>query len=189
MNFLDQVKDIVTVERQLKYCHLVIISKVDLIDEKTLEEIKAKVREINDKADIIESVHGKYDYDFLSRDLIASQWIEGEDTTNTPENKPKTLSLTYDGELTKETLTKFLDAIKGDSYRINDSLSWRMAGIVTWSTGSSTINRPTRAAMPRNRYNIQNRRPNHQTHLQCLERDRRERDETEISGFVERVEA
>ncbi len=118
VNFLDQVKDIVTVERQLKYCHLVIISKVDLIDERTLEEIKAKVREINDKADIIESVHGKYDYDFLSRDLIASQWIEGEDTTNTPENKPKTLSLTYDGELTKETLTKFLDAIKGDSYRI-----------------------------------------------------------------------
>ena len=34
VNFLDQVEDIETVERQLKFCHLVIISKVDLIEHK-----------------------------------------------------------------------------------------------------------------------------------------------------------
>jgi G3E family GTPase len=118
VNFLEQVEDIETVERQLKFCHLVIISKVDLIDEHQLREIKSKIREINDSADIVQSINGKIDYNFLERNLIEKQWIESESTTNTPENKPKTLTLTYDGELTKEKLSRFLDRIKKDSYRI-----------------------------------------------------------------------
>ena len=105
-------------ERQLKFCHLVIISKVDLIDDDKLREIKSKIREINDKADIVQSINGKIDYNFLERNLIENQWVESEDTTNTPENKPKTLTLTYDGVVTKEQLSNFLDIIKKDSYRI-----------------------------------------------------------------------
>ena len=50
-----QVEDIETVERQIKFCHLVIISKVDLIDDNQLREIKSKIREINHKA-ILSSV-------------------------------------------------------------------------------------------------------------------------------------
>lgn len=118
INFLDQVEDIETVERQLKFCHLVIISKVDLIDKERLEKVKAKIREINKTADIVESIDGNTDYKFLEKDLLESQWIESEDTTNTPENKPKTLSLTYKNPLEKEKLTEFLDIIKKDSYRI-----------------------------------------------------------------------
>lgn len=118
VNFLEQLEDIETVERQLKFCHLVIISKVDLIHDNKLKEIKSKIREINHKADIVESIDGKTDYNFLERDLIENQWLESEDTTNTPENKPKTLTLTYDGELTKEKLSQFLDIIKKSSYRI-----------------------------------------------------------------------
>ncbi len=118
VNFLEQVADIETVERQLKFCHLVIISKVDLIDAKTLEDIKDKIREINAKADITESINGTIDYNFLDKNLMEEGWVGTEDTTNTPENKPKTLTLTYEGETTKEKLSQFLDIIKKDSYRI-----------------------------------------------------------------------
>ncbi|HAE92103.1 CobW family GTP-binding protein [Tissierella praeacuta] len=118
LNFLEQVKDIETVERQLKFAHLVILSKVDLIDENKLNEVKAKIREINERVDIVESTNGKIDYNFLEKDLLEEDWLGVEETTNTPENKPKTLTLTYDGELTKERLTQFLDIIKKDSYRI-----------------------------------------------------------------------
>ena len=118
VHFLEQVEDIETVERQLQYCNLVIISKVDLIDEDRLNKVKARVREINDTAEIVESVNGSYDYDFLNKDLMASGWKESEDTTNTPENRPKTLTLTYEEELSKDKLTQFLDIIKKDSYRI-----------------------------------------------------------------------
>ncbi len=118
VNFLDQVEDIDTVERQLKFCHLVILSKVDLIDEEKLNKVKDKIREINPKVDIVESINGQIDYDFLDRDLLEEGWLGVEDTTNTPENRPKTLILTYEGNITKEKLTRFIDGIKKDCYRV-----------------------------------------------------------------------
>jgi G3E family GTPase len=118
VHFLEQIKDLETVERQLKHCHLAVISKVDLIDNETLKDIKAKIREINNKVEIQTSVFGKLDYDFLNEDLMKNQWAETEDTTNTPENKPKTLTLTFKGQVKKEDLTRFIDSISGDTYRI-----------------------------------------------------------------------
>jgi G3E family GTPase len=118
MHFLEQIKDLETVERQLKHCHLAVISKIDLIDNKTLEEIKTKIREINNKVTIQEAQFGKFDYDFIDEDLMKNQWVESEDTTNTVENKPKTIGLTYAGEIKKEELTAFLKAVCTDCYRI-----------------------------------------------------------------------
>ncbi|AKN31255.1 hypothetical protein Ccar_10485 [Clostridium carboxidivorans P7] len=118
VHFLEQIKDLETVERQLKHCHLAVISKIDLIDNKTLEEIKSKIREINNKVTIQEARFGKFDYDFINEDLMKNQWVESEDTTNTVENKPKTISLTFTGEVRKEELTAFLKAVCSDCYRI-----------------------------------------------------------------------
>ncbi len=118
VNFLDQVEDIETVERQLKFCHLAVLSKADLIDDDMMNKVENKIRQINSKADIVKSVNGEIDYDFLNKDLMEKDWLDSEDTSNTPENKPKTLSLTYQGEITKEQLGQFLDLIKDDAYRI-----------------------------------------------------------------------
>lgn len=118
VNFLDQIEDIETVERQLKFCHLAILSKVDLIDESKLNKIKEKIKEINPKIDIVESINGEIDYDFLEKDLLEEDWLGVEDTTNTPENRPKTLILTYEGKLTKDKLSQFIDSIKDDCYRV-----------------------------------------------------------------------
>lgn len=118
VNFLEQIEDIETVERQLKFCHLAIISKTDLIEEETLNKIINRIREINDKTEIQTAVNGRLEYNFLGKDLMENDWAGTEDTTNTPENKPKTLTLTYEGEITKEKLTQFIDIVKKDSYRI-----------------------------------------------------------------------
>ncbi|MFA5575681.1 MAG: CobW family GTP-binding protein [Tissierellaceae bacterium] len=118
LNFLEQIGDVETIERQLRFSHLVIISKVDLIHSEKLKEIKEKIREINNRADIVESINGVIDYDFLDRDLMIYDWGAYEDTSNSPENRPKTLTLTFEGELAKEKLTDFLNIIKEDSYRI-----------------------------------------------------------------------
>lgn len=118
VNFLDQVKDVETVERQLKHCHLVVINKVDLINKEELEKIKTKIREINNKVDIQIASFGKIDYDFLDKNLLENGMAKSEDTTNTPENKPKTLHLTFDKEVKKGDLEKFINNIKGDCYRL-----------------------------------------------------------------------
>lgn len=118
VNFLDQIEDIETVERQLKFCHLVILSKVDLIDKEKLNRVKEKIKAINPKVDIVESINGQIDYNFLEMDLLEDDWFGVEDTTNTPENRPKTLILTYEGKVTKEKLSQFIDTIKDDCYRV-----------------------------------------------------------------------
>lgn len=134
LNFLEQVEDIETVERQLKFAHLVVLSKVDLIDAEKIEKVKTKIREINEKVKIVESINGKIDYKFLEVDLVADGWLGTEDTTNTPENKPKTLTLTYDKDISKEKLTQFLDMIKKDSYRIKGFFKlddgWKQVDVV-----------------------------------------------------------
>lgn len=117
-NFLEQINDLETVEKQLKHCHMVIVNKADLVDEDTLEKVIEKIREINNKVEIEITSFGKIDYKFLEKDLMLNQWVEGEESTNTPENKPKTLNLTYEGEITKEQLTAFIDKISGDVFRI-----------------------------------------------------------------------
>ena len=118
VNFLEQVDDIETVERQLKYCQLAIINKVDLIDDVTLSKTIEKVKGINNKVEIQTASYGKIDFDFLNEDIIKNELIESEDTTNTPENKPKTLQLTFKGEVKKDNLISFLDSIKNDTYRM-----------------------------------------------------------------------
>lgn len=118
LHFLDQIEDLETVERQLKHCHLVVINKTDLANEKTLSDIKNRIREINSKVEIEECSFGELCYDFLNQDLMKNQWIEDEETTNTPESKPKSLNLTFQGQLSKEELTEFLNSVSENSYRI-----------------------------------------------------------------------
>lgn len=117
-NFLEQIADLETVERQLKYCHMVIVNKSDLVDEVTLNKVLGKIHEINSKVDVDVTSFGKVNYGFLEKDLMQNQWLEGEDSTNTPDNKPKTLSLTYEGEVSKDQLTAFINKISGDAYRM-----------------------------------------------------------------------
>jgi G3E family GTPase len=118
LNFFEQIDDIETVNRQLKYCNLAVINKVDLIDEAAIIRIKGKIAEINSMVEVVETNFGRLNYDFLNKDLLKNSWIKGEDTTNSPDNKPKTLSMSFKGTVGKEDLSKFLNIISQDTYRI-----------------------------------------------------------------------
>ena len=118
LNFMDQLEDLETVERQIKHCHLAVLSKTDLVDEARLTETIGRIREINPLVPIETSSHGRLDYNFFGEDLMKYKWTEGEDTTNAPENKPKTLTISFESPLGEKELTSFIDEIKKDAYRI-----------------------------------------------------------------------
>ena len=134
VNFLDQLEDLETVERQIKHCHLAVISKVDLIDDESLAKIIEKIREINPVVPIETMEFGQLDYDFLDEDLMQYKWAENEESTNIPETKPKTLMLTYDGKIKKDDLIKFIDSVKSDAYRLKGFLmledGWNQVDVV-----------------------------------------------------------
>ncbi|MGM9588810.1 MAG: metalloregulator ArsR/SmtB family transcription factor [Faecousia sp.] len=116
-NFLQQVEDEETVNRQLKHCHLAAITKSDLVDPATLEAITEKIRTINPICRLEESRMGQLPLDFLADDLLLYQWAEGEESINLKENKPKTLFLNFEGEVSKEALIAFFQTIIPSIYR------------------------------------------------------------------------
>ena len=117
VNFFDQLDDLETVYRQLKHCHMAVLTKVDLVDEQRLVDLENKIRTINPVCEITTSRNGDLDLSFLNKDLLQYQWAEPEATTNTVETKPKTLFMDFEGEVKEEALNNFITAIQDDLYR------------------------------------------------------------------------
>ncbi len=118
VNFIEQLQDLEIVNRQLKHCHMAIINKVDLINESELQNVIEEIRKLNPKCDIVTCSFGDFSMDFLEQDLLKNKWVESEETTNSIETKPKSLTMNFDGVVKKDKLQEFLNSIKKDSYRI-----------------------------------------------------------------------
>ena len=139
-NFLDQVGDSETIDRQLKHCNLAVLTKIDLVDENQIEKVKEKAREINPVCPITESANGNIDRSFYDMDLMLYKWAECEDTTNSSKNKPKTFSMDFTGEIQKEKLEAFLAKIEPDVFRVKgffkvEKEGWEKVDVVGKKTG------------------------------------------------------
>lgn len=118
VNFLDQLSDVETVDRQLAHCHMAVINKMDLIDDVQVEKVLNAIRQVNPICHVTTCRNGHIDLSFLDMDLYALQWAECEDSHNTVDNKPKTISLESEAVPSREMLTDFLKAVLPDCYRI-----------------------------------------------------------------------
>ena len=118
INFFDQLDDLETVYRQLKHCHMAILTKVDLADEELVSKVRRKVRQINPVCRIVTSADGDADLTFLEEDLLQYQWADPEETTNQVETKPKTLFMEFEGEVEQEKLKEYLFELWDDLYRV-----------------------------------------------------------------------
>ncbi|MEG2915433.1 MAG: CobW family GTP-binding protein [Oscillospiraceae bacterium] len=118
LNFESQIEDIETVERQLKHCNIAMISKIDLINSEKIEEITRKIRMFNPVCLIETSALGKFNINFLKEDLMLYKWAETEETTNSVDNKPKTLFINCHKSIKMAKFQQFLDEIKKSCYRL-----------------------------------------------------------------------
>jgi G3E family GTPase len=130
VNFFDQLGDLETVYRQLKHCHLAVLTKVDLVDGARVAALEEKIRAINPVCEIMTSANGNLDLSFLQEDLMRYRWAEGEETTNSEETKPKTLFMECEGEVDRGRVERFLTALADDLYRAKGFLRLTGAG---WS--------------------------------------------------------
>lgn len=135
VNFLEQVKDEETAFRQLKHCNLAVVTKTDLADRTQLKAVEEKVREINPVCEILHSSMGEMDYSFLKKDLMIYRWAECEETTNSAENKPKSVFLEYDGTVKQEQLTDFLQVVAPQLHRAKgfcnlEGFGWNQVDVV-----------------------------------------------------------
>lgn len=118
LHFNQQLPSEETVLRQLVHCHLAVINKSDLVEDKEIQAIQQSIRSVNPKCLIEVTSFGKIKPETWETDYMAYQWKEDEASLNMVDNKPKTLSLTADVPLPKEGLEAFLRAVAPDAYRI-----------------------------------------------------------------------
>lgn len=134
LHFPEQLSDVETVDRQLAHCHLAAVNKTDLVSPDQLRQVLEAVEKVNPSCGVVTCVDGDIGTAFLDQDLMARQWAPCEDSLNRPDNKPKSISLWFQGALSRPRLDAFLAAVLPSCYRIKGFFrleeGWRQVDVV-----------------------------------------------------------
>lgn len=117
LNFIDLVDLLPALERQVEYANAIVINKADLADRETIEEVTAKIREINGDAKVYVTSYCKIEIQDVI-DGFADVTKESRETTNTYESRPNAFVLRAELPLSYDGLQAFLEKIAPQSYRI-----------------------------------------------------------------------
>ena len=134
VHFPKQVKDTETVDRQLKHCDVAIINKIDLISEEQYKKVFSLVRGVNPHCQVLSCAHGQADLSFMKEAFLQGDWAFSEESLNTVDNKPKTISLLCSENVEKGRFQQFLQAVLPECYRIKGFFlldrSWTQVDVV-----------------------------------------------------------
>ena len=134
VHFPKQVKDTETVDRQLKHCDVAIINKIDLISEEQYKKVFSLVRGVNPHCQVLSCAHGQADLSFMKEAFLQGDWAFSEESLNTVDNKPKTISLLCSESVEKGKFQQFLQAVLPECYRIKGFFlldrSWMQVDVV-----------------------------------------------------------
>ena len=134
VHFPKQVKDTETVDRQLKHCDVAIINKIDLISEEQYKKVFSLVREVNPHCKVLSCAHGQANLSFMKEAFLQGDWAFSEESLNTVDNKPKTISLLCSENVEKGKFQQFLQAVLPECYRIKGFFlldrSWTQVDVV-----------------------------------------------------------
>ncbi|NCC76158.1 MAG: hypothetical protein EOM08_06960 [Clostridia bacterium] len=105
----------VSVERQLRHSHLIVINKCDLVSEDQLTQVEQTIAGLNSQANILRTTYGQIDWDSLKLDVFA---IADEESTNRIETRNKNLVLQLIYEPDEAVFRAFLSAIGSHFFRV-----------------------------------------------------------------------
>lgn len=115
--FLQQLQLLPALTRQIQYSSSAIVNKTDLQTKEKINEIEIKLLELNNNISIYRTVYCNTNIRNLINGLSPVDF-ESQDTTNTRENRPKTLVLKTDEIVDYEGLSNFIDDVKDSTFRM-----------------------------------------------------------------------
>lgn len=116
VNFMKLLEVLPTLERQVAASHQIVINKIDLLTDEELEKLVECVKTINSTAKIIKTAYCKIEPSIFEHNRFC-ELNSNQASVNTPDNRPKTLTLKVDGVFIKQNLMKFLKSLSADLYR------------------------------------------------------------------------
>ena len=106
VSFTRHVRVLTPIQNQVISSNFIMINKIDLVNEKTLEEIRNVIKELNPEAVCCETMFSEVPMDFLQEKLKDNGYV-GE-TSNHPWNRPASYALECDAEASEERLKDFI---------------------------------------------------------------------------------
>ncbi len=132
--FLNSYEEVETIVKQIECSDLTLINKIDLVDGESVQLIKEKILQINPDTELVETSYFKEIEDILGRDLAKGKYPELRASLNTPENKPKTMSINFSENVEKEQLKSFIKTIMKSAFRVKGFVQsggswWEVHGV------------------------------------------------------------
>lgn len=116
--FKKELELMVSVERQIKHSHFVIINKVDLVSEDQITEIRKIVSELNPYTQIFKSSFAQISLSTLQNDDFLEAVHQPEVSTNRTDNRPMTFVMELREAVVLTALDEMLKALAPLCYRI-----------------------------------------------------------------------
>lgn len=133
-NFLSDLQNREEVARQVRHAHVVLLNKTDLVEPEEQERVMAELRKLNPVCLILPAAFGEVDLSFLEENLKKYRYVDGEESLNSSETKPKTLVLRTMGTVRQEELDAFLRLLLPKCWRIKGFLplesGWHQIDVV-----------------------------------------------------------
>jgi G3E family GTPase len=111
LNFLEQAEVLLALGRQVAASNLIIINKVDLVDDQILEKVEQHIVNINPSAELLRGSHCKVSTDFLTHKLKRTEFAVYQESCNTPGNRPVAHVINAEGIFDKAVFEDFLQAL------------------------------------------------------------------------------
>lgn len=119
-NFSKIVKALNSAREQVAYSDLVIINKIDLVDNDQLAEIESKIKSLNSGAEIIKNSCSEVNVDILENSFSYNK--DAEEILKKMKfadlNKPENILLEFEDELEIDKLNSLIKDLSEYSYRI-----------------------------------------------------------------------
>lgn len=118
-NFLDLLEVMTSIERQIEYANVVLLNKIDLIDEEKKERITKRIREINASPPIIETEYadGNISFDEIA-EIMSQKLPPVKPSTNTRNTRPGRITLDTSNEVDFKKSKIFFESIAPETQRI-----------------------------------------------------------------------
>ncbi len=120
-NFLKLINTSQAVERQILFSDLIIVNKNDLVDEHKTKEVKNKIEQLNQFANIIVTSYCDFDLinldDKIALDKDSIKENREKETINKKSNRPFTYSFQFKDVISKDGLGKFFEDISDKIFR------------------------------------------------------------------------
>lgn len=117
-NFMKLHQSLNTFDRQLNYSNMIIINKIDLVEQETIDKIGGLINTINPMAGVIKTTYCQVDEDIFTKNEKVFGFPAFKVSNNCPSSRPEIVVLSTQEKASKDSVTAFARVMAQHTFRV-----------------------------------------------------------------------